>query len=46
MENGAKEGDRPVSEIPKRPRGIPSSTGHVKPRVNLPRPRGKAKYCW
>ena len=22
-----------------------SSTGHVKPRVNLRRPRRKAKYC-
>ena len=45
MENGSIEGDRPVSEIPKEPRGIPSSTGHVKPRVNLVRPCTKAKYC-
>ena len=45
MENGTTEGDRPVSEIPKNPSGIPSSAGHVKPRVNPVRPRTKAKYC-
>ena len=44
METGTKEGDRPVSEIPKGPSGIPSSAGHVKPRANPVRPRTKAKY--
>ena len=44
MERPAKEGDSPVSENRVKPSGILSSTGHVKPRVNLRRPRRKAKY--
>jgi len=44
MENPSKEGDRPVTENPMQPIGIPSSTMHVKLRVNLRRPRRKAKY--
>ena len=44
LESRAVEGDSPVCEIPKRPSGIPSNTGHVKPRMNLARPRAKAKY--
>ena len=44
MEKPAREGDSPVFEIPREPRSILSSTGHVKPRVNLRRPRRKAKY--
>ena len=40
----AKEGDRPVTENDRRPSGIPSSTMHVKLRVNPRRPRRKAKY--
>ena len=39
-----KEGDSPVSESPRQPSGILSSTGHVKPGVNPCRPRHKAKY--
>ena len=44
MEIPAKEGDRPVVERFKEPFGIPSSTMHVKLRVNPRRPRRKAKY--
>ena len=45
MESGSTEGDRPVGEIPMNSTELPSSTGHVKPRVNPARPRAKAKYC-
>ncbi len=44
METGDKEGDIPVTEIKQGPREFLSSTGHVKPRVNLRRPLRKAKY--
>ena len=44
MESGTKEGDSPVLENPRESSGILSSTGHVKPRVNLRRPLRKAKY--
>ena len=44
METGDKEGDIPVTEIFDGPREFLSSTGHVKPRVNLRRPLRKAKY--
>ena len=39
-----REGESPVVENQNNPSSIPSSTGHVKSRVNQPRPRGKAKY--
>ena len=44
LESSDIEGDIPVTEIFDGPRGILSSTGHVKPRVNLRRPLRKAKY--
>ena len=44
MEIPATEGDRPVVERFQEPFGIPSSTMHVKLRVNPRRPRRKAKY--
>ena len=44
MENRSREGDRPVSENPSTPREFPSNTVHVKLRMNLRRPRHKAKY--
>ncbi len=44
LERPAKEGKSPVIESLFPPRRIPSSAGHVKPRMNLPGPSGKAKY--
>lgn len=44
MEKPAIEGDSPVDEIKKSLRSIQSSTGHVKPGVNVRRPRRKTKY--
>jgi len=44
MEIPAKEGERPVAERDPGAFGIPSSTMHVKLRVNPRRPRRKAKY--
>ncbi len=44
MERRAIEGDSPVREILKGPRGIPSTAGHVKPGGNLGGPPSKAKY--
>ena len=44
FERHAREGESPVSENPKSSTSILSSTGHVKPGVNLCRPRHKAKY--
>ncbi len=44
LERLAIEGDSPVRKNPIEFMGYPSSTEHVEPRVNLPRPLGKAKY--
>ena len=44
MEKCDTEGEIPVAEILDGPREFLSSTGHVKPRVNLRRPLRKAKY--
>ena len=44
LESSDIEGDIPVTEIFEGPREFLSSTGHVKPRVNLRRPLRKAKY--
>ena len=44
MESAAIEGDSPVRKNPIEFMGYPSNTEHVEPRVNLPRPLGKAKY--
>ena len=44
MESRAAEGESPVTENPSAPRDFLSNAMHVKLRVNLPRPRGKAKY--
>ena len=44
LESAAIEGDSPVRKNPIEFMGYPSSTEHVEPRVNLPRPLGKAKY--
>ncbi len=44
MERLAIEGESPVRENPIEFKWYPSSTEHVEPRVNLPRPLGKAKY--
>ena len=44
LERDDIERDIRVAEIFESPRGILSSTGHVKPRVNLRRPLRKAKY--
>ena len=42
----AAEGDSPVVENDEPLVRIPSSTGHVKPGVNLGGPPPKAKYSW
>ena len=44
LESSAMEGESPVSEILRGPRVFLSSTRHVKPGVNLRRPRRKAKH--
>ena len=44
MERPYIEGEIPVAEIRTSPRSIQSSTGHVKPGVNMCRPLHKAKY--
>jgi hypothetical protein len=44
LEWHAADGDSPVDEILKGSRGIPSTTGHVKPCGNLGGPSPKAKY--
>ncbi|GIO70478.1 hypothetical protein J21TS3_52990 [Paenibacillus cookii] len=44
LERPGIEGKSPVAESQFPPRRIPSSAGHVKPRMNLPGPSGKAKY--
>jgi hypothetical protein len=44
LERPAVEGESPVHVNPLEFRWYPSSTEHVEPRVNLPRPLGKAKY--
>ena len=44
LERLAIEGDSPVRKNPIEFMGYPSNTEHVEPRVNLPRPLGKAKY--
>ena len=44
LESGAVAGDSPLSEAPFPPTGIPSRTGHVKPRLNPEGPPSKAEY--
>ena len=44
METPTIEGESPVCEILKHPRGIPSNAGHGKFRVNPVRPWTKPKY--
>ena len=44
MERPSIEGERPVLKIKLIPMSIQSSTGHVKPGVNMCRPLHKAKY--
>ena len=44
LESRTKESESLVVENWIRPREFLSSTGHVKPRVNLRRPLRKAKY--
>lgn len=44
MESHSIQGDRPVGENPNSPRGILSSTAHVKRGVNPRGPPRKAKY--
>ena len=44
MENRSKEGERPVTENWTPPREFLSNAIHVKLRMNLCRPRHKAKY--
>ena len=44
LERPAKEGKSPVIESLFPPRRIPSSAGHVKPRMNPAGPSAKAKY--
>ena len=44
MESRPTEGERPVTENPSEPRDFLSNTMHVELRVNLRRPRRKAKY--
>ena len=44
MENRSTEGERPVIENASRPREFLSNAIHVKLRMNLRRPRRKAKY--
>ncbi len=41
-----KEGESPVHEINLLPNSILSRAEHVKLCLNLPRPRGKAKYSY
>ena len=44
LESPTIAGDSPVSETLKKPRGIPSKAGHVKPCLNPGGPPPKAKY--
>ena len=44
MENRSREGERPVTENQTPPRDFLSNAIHVKLRMNLCRPRHKAKY--
>jgi len=44
LERAAIQGDSPVGEKIRTRSGILSTAEHVKLRVKLPRPRGKAKY--
>jgi len=44
LERPTIEGDSPVTENLMSARGILSSTGHVKPRVNLGGPPSNPKY--
>ena len=44
MESRSTEGERPVTENLTTPRGTLSNAIHVKLRMNLHRPRCKAKY--
>ena len=44
LERTATEGESPVCKNPTEFRWYLSSTEHVEPRVNPPRPLGKAKY--
>ena len=44
MERPTIAGESPLREIQEDPIGIPSRTGHVKPRLNLGGPPSKAKY--
>ena len=44
VEKSTKEGESPVLENVKEPRGTLSNTEHVKLRMNLRRPWRKAKY--
>ena len=44
MENRSKEGERPVTENLTTPRDSQSNTIHVAFRMNMCRPRHKAKY--
>ena len=44
MESRSTEGERPVTENSTTPRGTLSNAIHVKLRMNLCRPRHKAKY--
>ncbi len=45
LESWAIVCDSHVGESERTSVGFPSSTAHVKRRVNLPGPSGKAKYC-
>jgi hypothetical protein len=45
LESWAIECDSHVDESERTFGGFPSSTVHVKYRMNLPGPSGKAKYC-
>ena len=45
LESWAIEGDSPVFESERTSVDFPSSAVHVKHRMNLPGPSGKAKYC-
>ena len=44
LERAATEGESPVRKNPIEFMWYPSSTEHVEPRVNPPRPLGKAKH--
>ena len=44
MGSCTEEGESPVAEILRQAVGIPSSTGHEKPRMNQGGPPSKAKY--